>query len=482
MSVSMSASGMAAAPIPNTPGNVARGLAYLDTLHGEGGTEMVQGIRAALGFPEDPERLRVVMFLTDGFIGNETQILGEIRQKIGGARLYSFGVGSSVNRYLLENMALEGRGAVRYVRYDEDATEPVRKFYDQVRSPVLTDIAIDWDGLEVTDLYPARVPDLFAGQPLLVTGRYARGGDAHVKVRGRIGNEDVALPVDVSLPDVETRNTVLRSLWARQAIEERMRSMLQAENPATVAAVVDLSIRHRVLSQYTAFVAVEEKVRTNERGQPERVEVPVELPDGVSFDGVFGKDKAAEQGVAAGRAGGMLRGSSATMAVRKSAVLGVMSGGGYGMGLVGTGAGGGGMGSVGTRAEAARPSAAPTPVATAVAAPDRKAKPKEAAPTVSVRVHILASVGGFAGAFPAAFERVRPSIEKAIRACAAGVAASLPVALSVEVIADAKGAVVSVRVLNPPPGLDKALSDCIVRAFRSVKTSSAGSARFDVRF
>lgn len=478
MNFSMSASGMAAAPLPNTPANVARGLAYLDTLRGEGGTEMIQGVRAALAFPDDPERLRVVMFLTDGYIGNERQILGEIRKTIGNARLYSFGVGSSVNRYLLENMALEGRGAVRYVGYDEDATGPVARFYDQVRSPVLTDIAIDWDGLEVTDLYPARVPDLFAGQPLLVSGRYTRGGDAHVKVRGRIGREEVVLPADVSLPDIEARNTVLRSLWARQAIEERMRFLLKGSDASTVTEIVDLSVRHRVLSQYTAFVAVEEKVRTNERGEPVRVEVPVELPDGVSFDGVFGKDEDAEQGIATGR-GGRMAGGGAGLVARKSAVHGILSGGGYGMG---TGLGGGGIGSIGTRTVAAMPSAAPAPVAPPVASTDAKAKPKEAVAAVSVRVNLLSSRGGFATTLSVEFARVRASIEQAIRMCVGRKAVPLPAALVVEVISDAKGAIGSVKVLNPPTGFDKSLTDCIERSFRSVTATSAGTARFEIRF
>ncbi|MBM4394096.1 MAG: VWA domain-containing protein [Deltaproteobacteria bacterium] len=156
LNFSMSARGMSPLPVPNTPDNVRRGLAYLDTLQGEGGTEMLTGIRAALDFPPDPERLRVVMFLTDGYIGNETQILAAIRERIGEARLYAFGVGSSVNRYLLENMALEGRGTVQYVRYDEDAGTPIERFYDQVRSPLLTDVEIDWGGLDVREVLPAR--------------------------------------------------------------------------------------------------------------------------------------------------------------------------------------------------------------------------------------------------------------------------------------------------------------------------------------
>src|SRR4029453_14324330 len=105
------ASGLSRAPIAGTPENVRRALAYLETLRGEGGTEMISGIRAALGYTPDPERLRIVAFLTDGSSGKESEILSEGRRVMGSARLFSFGIGSSVNRYLLESLAEEGRGA-----------------------------------------------------------------------------------------------------------------------------------------------------------------------------------------------------------------------------------------------------------------------------------------------------------------------------------------------------------------------------------
>lgn len=290
MNFSMSASGLATRALSNTPGNVQRGLAYLDTLRGEGGTEMITGIRAALSPERDPERVRVVLFLTDGYIGNEGQILDEVRRTVGDARLYSLGVGTSVNRYLLENLALEGRGQVLYVRPDEDAAAPVARFYDQVRSPVMTGITVDWAGLDVVDPFPAQVPDLFAGHPILVTAKYRGAGEATVRVQGRIGGRRVSIPVQVSLPDRQADNAALPALWARAAIGDAMRLMLQGEIPAIVKKVIDLSVRHRVLSQYTAFVAVEQRARTNERGDPTKVEVPVEMPQDVSFEGVFGDE------------------------------------------------------------------------------------------------------------------------------------------------------------------------------------------------
>ena len=132
-----SASGLGSKPLPVTPDNVARGMEYLRGLNGGGGTDMLSGIGAALGFPGDRRRLRMVMFLTDGYIGNESEILAEVQRQLGGARIFSFGVGSSVIRYLLDRLAEVGRGAVTYVLPGSDTTEAVDRFYRRIDAPVL---------------------------------------------------------------------------------------------------------------------------------------------------------------------------------------------------------------------------------------------------------------------------------------------------------------------------------------------------------
>src|SRR5205085_11344405 len=133
-----------------------------------GGTEMTTGIDAALTLAPDPARLRVVVFVTDGYVGNEDEILARVSAKVGTARLFSFGVGSAVNRYLLEELAAVGRGTVEIVRPDEDTQAAVERFHRRIATPVLTDVTIDWKGLAIEQLSPARVPDLFAGQPLVI--------------------------------------------------------------------------------------------------------------------------------------------------------------------------------------------------------------------------------------------------------------------------------------------------------------------------
>ncbi len=282
------ASGLARAPIEATPANVKRGLAYLEQLQGEGGTMMIEGIKAALDFPHDPKRLRIVMFLTDGYIGNEAEILDAVRAAIGNARLFSFGVGSSVNRELLDGLALEGRGEAQYFLGGSSMAQSVDRFYERIRNPYLTDVELVWHGVDVTDRYPEQVPDVFGGQPLAVHARYDGRGDGWLEVRGRIAGRPWKTRVELDLPRGPSGNPAVGTLWARARIADLQRSDRSQTNAAVRAEIESIGLAHHLVTPYTSFVAVEEKLVVSD-GRPKRVRVPVEMPEGVSFEGVFGE-------------------------------------------------------------------------------------------------------------------------------------------------------------------------------------------------
>ena len=248
---------------------------------------MLEGIKAALDFPHDPERLRFVCFMTDGYIGNETQILAAIRRKIDTARLFSFGVGSSVNRYLLDRMAEEGRGDVQYVRPDSPTEPVVERFYRRIGNPCLGDLEIDWDGLKVEDVYPKRIPDLFVGQPLVVVGRFARAGKGTIKIRAMTGQKRKVFEIPVDLPAKEAGNESLATLWARHRIKDLMGRMVQRETPEIAEQVKNVALEFSLVSAYTAFVAVDSSRKTG-GAQAKTVVQPVQIPEGVSHEGVFG--------------------------------------------------------------------------------------------------------------------------------------------------------------------------------------------------
>ncbi|HEY6229146.1 MAG TPA: VIT domain-containing protein, partial [Verrucomicrobiae bacterium] len=194
---SMSASQLGSRPLAATPENIRSALRYLEKLNAEGGTEMIEGIKGALDFPHDPHRLRFVCFLTDGYIGNEEEILRAVDRKLGPSRIFSFGVGTAVNRYLLDSMAREGRGAVAFLLSETDSAPVMREFFERISHPALTDLEIDWNGMNVKDVYPKRLPDLFAGRPVLLTGRFNGEAPAFVNVRARQGEDrrEIAAPV-----------------------------------------------------------------------------------------------------------------------------------------------------------------------------------------------------------------------------------------------------------------------------------------------
>ncbi len=288
---SESASPFAEKPLLATPENIRRGKSYINGLEGEGGTMMIEGIKAALDYPHAQNRLRIVCFMTDGYIGNEAEILAAIQQKIGDdTRLFSFGVGSSVNRYLLDNMAKVGRGEVQYVLLNEKPDEAVNKFYERVRNPVLTHIRVDWASLAVEDLYPAQIRDLFAGQPIFVQGRYTVGGKAEIRIHGRVNGEEQTYTLRVELPDANPDNASLAPLWARARIADLSSEQFGGPNADVILDITQLALKYRLMSEYTSFVAVEEKV-VNTNGRPTTIQVPVEMPEGVSYEGVFGHDR-----------------------------------------------------------------------------------------------------------------------------------------------------------------------------------------------
>ena len=285
---SESASSFSSYPLPNTPANREKALHFINQMHGSGGTRMIEGIKAALDYPADPKLLRIVLFMTDGYIGNEHEIFREIDQRLGSARLFSFGVGSAVNRFLLDRMALIGRGAVQYVTLDENTDAAVRQFYDRVANPFLTDVTIDWGRAEVEEVYPSRIPDLFSSQPLALVGRYRNSGTFAITLKGKIGTREVALPVKITLPETNEAHDVLATLWARRKIKDLKLNDLERTRE-TVERITEVALAYRLMTEYTSFVAVEEQVRTDETGQPVTVAVPVSMPAGVSYSGVFGE-------------------------------------------------------------------------------------------------------------------------------------------------------------------------------------------------
>ncbi|MEH1808588.1 MAG: VIT domain-containing protein [Nostoc sp.] len=276
-------------PLPNTSENRAQAIAYINNLQADGSTEMLSGIRTAINFPTPVGRLRSVVLLTDGYIGNENEILAEVQQHLQPAnRLYSFGAGSSVNRFLLNRIAEIGRGISRIIRHDEPTEEVAEKFYRQINNPVLTNIQIYWQGdTESPVIYPKVAPDLFCEQPLVLFGRKQDRVSGNLQVSG-ISAGGKHYEKRFHLKFEETGNIAVAQLWGRASIKDLMNQMVSFETKAGVEAVTETALTYQLLSQYTAFVAVSDDVRVESGSEYLSMQVPVEMPEAVSYQGVFG--------------------------------------------------------------------------------------------------------------------------------------------------------------------------------------------------
>ena len=305
---------LSTAPLANTATNRQRAINYIEKLQADGGSELLNGIRTVMNFPA-PEigRLRSIVLITDGYIGGENEVLNFVQQNLKpGNRLYSFGVGGSVNRFLIDRLAQVGRGTSQVIRQDEPSAEAAEKFFRQINNPVLTDIQISWEGTgEKPEIYPIAPPDLFASQPLVLFGRKGDRTNGQLRIRGtQAGGKtyEQILPVNfaagggarqresnsVVTTNTDFGNSAIAQLWARSRIKDLMNQMFGGETKSLVESVTNTALNYRLLSEYTAFVAVSEEVRVEPDGTRRRVQVPVELPQGVSYEGVFESEKSIE--------------------------------------------------------------------------------------------------------------------------------------------------------------------------------------------
>jgi len=320
-------------PVPATKENLEKAQKFLDTREGGGGTEMMKAIKASMDPSDKQDHVRIVCFMTDGYVGNDMEIIGEV-QKHPNARVFSFGIGSSVNRFLLDNMAKYGRGEVEYVGLNDDGSAAAKRFHERVRNPLLTDLSIDWNGMPVSDVYPKTIPDLFSAKPVILEGRYAGNGKGVIRLRGKMSGRDFVREIPVDFSSTE-QHDVLATLWARTRVDDLMGQDMNGAQQGTMKedlkqAITQLGLDYRIMTQFTSFVAVEEMIVTD-GGQPRRIDVPVEVPEGVNRHAVFGEEQRPSGGASQNFAYVISAARSAS-AAKTQRVRGGGGGGGYGIG------------------------------------------------------------------------------------------------------------------------------------------------------
>lgn len=264
-------------PVAGTAANVQLGLDFVSGLTAGGGTYMNSGIQAALGHAPAGETIRMVYLLTDGGVGNDDEILAAVRTPEGENRIFPVGISAAPNRYLLDRLADEGRGFASYVNLIEDPTLVATALVRRTLWPYLTDISIDWGGLPIDQVTPEVLPDVYAGLPLVVAGRYEYGGSGRIVVNGRRAGQPFSLPLQLELPDYEPREPVAY-LWAGRRIRELLAKQYGGEVPEIVAEVTKLGLEFSLVTPYTSFVAVDDGRVVD--GELQTVTQPSETPSG----------------------------------------------------------------------------------------------------------------------------------------------------------------------------------------------------------
>ncbi|MGD9683824.1 MAG: VIT domain-containing protein [Candidatus Obscuribacterales bacterium] len=274
-------------PMAASPEMKRRALNYIRKLEARGGTFMAPAVEATCKLPAPENRLRVVTFMTDGYVGNDMEVIGIVKKLRAESRWFSFGTGHSVNRFLIDEIAREGGGEAEYVIAGSKAGETGSRFYKRIASPVLTDIKLQFDGVEVKEVFPKEVSDVWAQKPLYIKGRYLKPGKGSVTLTGFQAGKPYKQTLALSFPETDTRNSGVASVWARAKIDRLMSEDWQG-NPELKEEIVDTALEHHIMTQYTSFVAVDESSDTG-RDPASRAVVPVAMPDGVSRQGVLGE-------------------------------------------------------------------------------------------------------------------------------------------------------------------------------------------------
>jgi len=227
--------------------------------------------------------LHRLLGLLDGFIGNETEILSAVHNRVGSARIFSFGVGSAPNRYLMNRMAKLGRGAVAYLSLNDSGSEIMGSFFERVSQPILTDININWGGMQVADVIPARTPDLFVGRPVIITGRFDGDKPTSITVQGRTPQGIVEASFEINPVDETNKNIALPAVWARNYISSLVDRASYEPNIELPQQIQEIALQYSLMSAYTSFVAVDSKTQTaGTQGTTIHQAVPV--PDGVLYE------------------------------------------------------------------------------------------------------------------------------------------------------------------------------------------------------
>ncbi len=278
--------------VPATPAAIADAKRFVERLQASGGTEMVPAMQAALTDPRssgEGRSLRQVVFLTDGAIGNENQLIETVAGLRGRSRVFMVGIGTAPNSFLMTRVAETGRGAFTHIASPEQVEGRMRALFEKLEQPVITGVSAKFTGSQA-DMTPESLPDLYRGEPLVITARIANKEGAtsgSIDVAGSIGDQ----PWMASLPlAAAAEGKGLSKLWARRKIAdaEVARTLRQLTAQEADQRILALALEHHLVSRLTSLVAVDKTPSRPDGARLTRADIPLNLPAGWDFEKVFG--------------------------------------------------------------------------------------------------------------------------------------------------------------------------------------------------
>lgn len=261
--------------------NINKAIGLIDQQRGSGGTELLAAMQQAMNIPRQGDVSRSVVLITDGYISGEQGVFDYIRNNLDKCNVFSFGIGTGVNRYLIEGVAKAGMGEPFIVTQPGEADAVAAEFREYIQTPVLTDVHVRTVGFDTYDVQPGHLPDLFAQRPVILFGKWRGPVTGTFELTGKSGRGEFVSRFDVSGVQVNEGNRALRYLWARSRIAELSDYGSSYVDPDRVKEITAMGLKYNLLTQYTSFVAVREKV-SNATGDAQNVEQPLPLPMGVS--------------------------------------------------------------------------------------------------------------------------------------------------------------------------------------------------------
>ena len=275
--------------LPANSDNIEKAISFIDREQGGGGTELLPALKRALSLKGTEGFARSFVIATDGYVDVEKGAFDLIRKNMDKANFFAFGIGSSVNRLIIEGMAHVGMGMPFVITKPEEAEASSAKFRKYVENPVLSHISVSYQNFDTYDVEPLSVPDVFSERPVIIFGKYRGTPSGSITVKGMNGEGKYENSLLASTAKASASNEALRYLWARERIRtlSDYASVGNGDADEYKPAIVELGLKYNLLTSYTSFIAIDNDIR-NKGGNSTTVNQPLPLPEGVSDNAVGG--------------------------------------------------------------------------------------------------------------------------------------------------------------------------------------------------